>query len=185
MREKRLRGFNRHMRAHLKRAVTDIALDTDWLEQHHYDYEKLGLAPWYVTDKPPFAIRKLWLSKLVADYQQWRVQLRRQYSDFYLAVWLFEPDFGDSQLVAGIKEQHYEGLFGEPLNLPLPSEYQSLPGITNLQWNARANITVFDAEDFATLGLWAANRPHRPVEGTNGELLVAVQVGVVWVGQMA
>ncbi|MDO7850482.1 hypothetical protein [Hymenobacter convexus] len=187
MRAKRLRGFGRHMRVHIKRAASDVALDTDWLEQHHYDYEKLGLAPWHVSDKPPLAIRKLWLGKLVVDFQQWHKQLKQQYADFYLAIWLFEPHFGDSQLVAGIEEQkaHYEGLFGEPVALSLPMEYQVLPGVRDLQWTALAYVTPFYPEDFASLGSWALKKPHWPTESPSGEKMIAVQIGVVWVGKMA
>jgi hypothetical protein len=142
-----------------------------------------------VNEKPPAGIRKLWVGRLVADYQRWHEQLAARYPDFYLAVWIFDPEFGDSQLVAGIEDRklHYDGLFGEPLDMPLPAEYHSLPGIRDLEWTAKAHLLPYQPGEFAKLGTWGSKKPHWLVESKEGEPLgkplVAVQVGVVWVGQ--
>lgn len=155
------------------------------LEQHHYEYVKLGLAPWAVSEKPPLAIRKLWLGKLLTDFGQWRAQLQQRHSDFYLAIWLFEPAFGESQLVAAIEERRvrYQQLFGEDANKPLPAEYEAVPGIAELQWTAKKNIITYSPDDFAALGARVASKPHWPIALPGGEPGIAVQVGLVWVGQ--
>lgn len=185
MKRKRLRGFRRHLRKHQEWAATPKELDVNRVERLHYHYEKLGLAPWMVSEKPPLAIRKLWVGRLIADFYQWQKQLKHHYFDCYLAVWLFEPDFGESQLVAAIEERktQYKELFGDVITKPLPAEYGSIPGIDLLQWTARANIISCWPEDFAEMGSWASRKPHWLVETPDGKTLIAVQTGLVWVGQ--
>jgi hypothetical protein len=86
MKRKRLRGFHWHLQQHQQRAAVAEVLDMATMEREQREYQKLGLAPWCISDKPPLAIRKLWLGKLIADFKQWQAQLRQQYPEFYLAV---------------------------------------------------------------------------------------------------
>ena len=187
MDKKRIRGLKRHLRNHQQWATIPNAFNEVSLEKHHYDYAHLGLAPWRVNGKPPVAIRKLWVSRLVADYKEWHKQMVNRYTDFYLAVWIFDPTFGESEVVVAIEEKvdRYDGRFGEVLDLPLPSEYQSLAGIDDLRWTAREYVMVYSPEGFEEMGKWALRKPHWPVEGSDGEPLVLVQLGIVWVGQIA
>ncbi|WP_324677810.1 hypothetical protein [Hymenobacter sp. GOD-10R] len=159
--------------------------DIDYFRQTHRDYEKLGLAPWAVNEKPPLVIRQAWVSRLVADYHAWHAQIVPHFPDYYLAVWLFEPESGRSQLVAGLEDRKtlYENFFGPEANLPFPTEYQQLPGVTELHWTARAQVEAYWPEDFAELGSWGLNRPHWEAETADGEPFFTVQVGWVWVGQ--
>ncbi|WP_375415949.1 hypothetical protein [uncultured Hymenobacter sp.] len=185
MREKRVRGLRRHWRDHQRQAAIPEMLSRSMIEQHQYDREKLGLSPWNVYDKPPLAFRKLWVSRLLADFQQWHKELASFHSEFYLAVWLFEPRFGQSQLVAGISERktRYEGIFSEAENTPLPVEYQELPGVAALRWVRHAEVEAFWADEFAERGTWASSKPHWEFKTLDGETCIAVQVGWVWVGQ--
>ena len=139
-----------------------------------------------VTGKPLIAIRQLWVNRLAADFQQWRAQLLGNQPDFYLAVWLFEPRFGLSQVVAATEAQqaHYENLFEDATARPLPAEYQSLPGIGLLHWTAYPDVEVLWPAEFTEYRVQYAHRPHWPVTTPAGEACVAVQVGWVWVGQM-
>lgn len=185
MRKKRLRGFRRHLRAHQQRAAVAASLDLGLLTHQQYDHVKLGLAPWHVHEKPPLAIRQLWLGRLLANFSQWQRQLRQQYPEFYLAVWVFEPAFGESQLVAAVegRKAWYETVFGEELSVPLPHEYQAVAGVGTLQWVARQHVAVFAPEEFAAMGAAASRKPHWPLQLEAGASAVAVALGLVWVGQ--
>jgi len=184
---KKIRGFSRFLRDHQHRASLPEWFDPDYFAEAHRDTHKLGLYPWAVNQKPPQAIRQLWVARLVADFHAWHQKLAAQYADFYLAVWVYEPEFGRSQLVAGIKERQtwYEGIFGEDLEKPLPVEYQSLPGIAELRWTARPEFMTYWPDEFAELGNWVATKPHWEVEGDDGQPFFAVQIGCVWVGRAA
>lgn len=187
-RKKRIRGFRRFLFAHQQRAAIPAAFDAAYFQQQHRDYQKLGLAPWAVNEKPPLSIRRLWVGRLVADFHRWHQVLATRYPDFYLAVWLFEPEFGRSQLVAGIEEKQawYEGVFGEPIpNFPLPDEYMALPDMAGLYWTARAEIAVFWPDEFDELSARTRNRPYRKTETADGQPIFVVQIGLVWVGQLS
>ena len=187
MDRKRIRGLKRHLRNHQQRAMVPETFTERLLSKQHYDYVHLGLSPWRVNGKPPVTIRKLWVSRLVADYKEWHKQMASRYNDFYLAVWIFDPTFGESEVVAAIekKKDGYANRFGEILDLPLPPEYQALLGIHDLQWTAKEYVTVYSPEDFVEMGRWASRKRHWPVEGGDGEPLFLIQLGVVWVGQIA
>lgn len=184
---KKIRGFSRFWRDHQHRASIPEWFDLNYFAEAQRDTHKLGLYPWAVNQKPPQAIRQLWVARLVADFHNWHRELAAQYTDFYLAVWLYEPEFGRSQLVAGIEEKLalYEGVFGEDLEKPLPVEYQSLPGVAGLRWTARPEFMTYWPDEFAELGNWVANKPHWEVEADDGKPYFAVQIGHVWVGQAA
>ena len=123
----------------------------------------------------------------VADYKEWHKQMVARYTDFYLAVWIFDPTFGESEVVVAIEKKvdSCAGRHGDVLDLPLPLEYQSLPEVYDLQWTAKKYLTVCSPKDFAEMGKWAARKPHCSTEGSEGEPLIIVQLGVVWVGRIA
>lgn len=191
MTRKRIRGLRRHFRAHQQQAVLPAVLDETRLATFQVDYQELGLAPWYTHQKPPRLFRQLWVTRLVSDFYHWQTQLAGLYPDFYLAIWLFEPRFGYSQLVTAIGERkaHYEQLFahwaGSRVQPPqaLPPEYQVLPGVQGLHWTRYPEVELLLLDDFAEQSAWATKKPHWPGETLDGEPYMAVQVGWVWLGQ--
>lgn len=191
MNKKQPRGLRRHFRGHQRRALTLPTLDIASLTQRHVDYHQFGIAPWYDHQRPPKLFRQLWLGHLVKGFKQWQAQLSQYYADYYLAVWVFESRFGNSQLVAAVadRQAHYENLFGEagPFRpapaRELPPEYRAVPGISGLRWKSHADIQALTLEDFADLGRWASSKPHWEGKTVDGEPYIAVQVGWVWVGQ--
>lgn len=187
-RKKKIRGFRRYLREHQQRASIAYGLDLQFLEETHRDYIKLGLFPWAVNTKPPLAIRQLWVKHLVASCSHWYAELAARHESFYLAVWLYEPDFGRSQLVAGIaeKQEGYAHVFAEVAEAaapPLPAEYLSLPGVADLHWIARAETTTIWPEDLLDTDAWALQKPHWPASTADGQAIIVVQIGWVWVGQ--
>ena len=191
MLRKRIRGVRRHFYRHQQAAAAPTVLNTERLARYGVDYAQLGMAPWFVHQRPPRAFRHLWVVRLVTDFYRWRAELARQYPAFYLAVWLFEPHFGHSQLVAAIagRHAHYDDLFGEAGSfrvLPardLPPEYRDVPGIGDLTWRRHADIAAFSPEEFADQGSETRRKPHWDATTVDGEAYIAVQVGCVWVGQ--
>jgi hypothetical protein len=188
-RKKKLRGFRRFLRDQQQRAAFPYALDAPFLQQTHREYVKLGLFPWSVDSKPPVAIRQLWVTRLVADCCRWHAELATRYAGFYLAIWLYEPAFGRTQLVAGIEEQQawYEGVFAEVAAAdapPFPAEYQLLPGVTDLHWTARAETITCWPEDLLDVDAWALKKPHWPGHTADGREIIVVHIGWIWVGQV-
>ena len=188
MRQKKVRGLRRHARTHRQRAAVPVVLSLSLLASAHAQCEQLGLAPWTVYGKPPRAIRQLWARRLLADFFEWQRQLTPLYPDFYLSIRLFDPRFGLSQLDAAIQEQqaYFERRFGyEGEDVPLPPEYQALPGADKLQWTAYPEVDVYGLDEFAEYYGWYKRKPHWQEQTTDGEDCVVVQTGYVWVGRAA
>jgi hypothetical protein len=191
MSRKRIRGLRRHLRRHQHASAEPAVLDRDRVARYGVDYAKIGIAPWFNHQRPPRDFRRAWLTRLVADFERWRDALAGEHPAFYVAVWLFEPHFGESQLVAAVadRQAHYEGLFGETGSfraLPardLPPEYRDVPGVGRLTWRRHADIAAFLPEDFAAQGTETKRRPHWDAATVDGQPYIAVQVGWVWVGQ--
>jgi hypothetical protein len=189
---KRIRGTRRHLRRHRHAAAEPTALGVERLARYGVDYAQLGISPWFDHQRPPRDVRRLLVARLVTDFHRWRAELAGAYPAFYLAVWLFEPHFGQSQLVAAVADRHahYDGLFGEGGSfraLParaLPPEYQNVPGIQDLTWRRHADIAAFLPEDYTTQDLETRRKPHWDATTVDGHPFIAVQVGWVWVGQI-
>ena len=191
MSRKRIRGARRHVRRHHRAAATPAVLNSERFARYGVDYAKIGIAPWYNHQRPPRDFRRAWVTRLVTDFHRWRAELAREHPAFYLAVWLFEPHFDESQLVAAVADRHahYEGLFSETGSfraLParaLPPEYRDVPGIRGLTWRRHADIAAFLPEEFEAQLAETKRKPHWDATTADGEPYIAVQVGWVWVGQ--
>jgi hypothetical protein len=187
MHRKRIRGLRRLWRKHQQWA-TPQALSLSLLESVHSNTEQLGIAPWTVHGKPPRTIRQLWTSRLLADFFAWQQQLTLLYPAFWLSIRLYDPRFGLSQLDAAVHEQqaYFERRFGsEGLAIPLPPEYQSLPGAAHLHWTCYAEIDVLEPDEFAEHYSWYKKKPYWTDQDANGEDCVLVQTGHFWVGRAA
>ncbi|QIL78362.1 hypothetical protein [Hymenobacter sp. HDW8] len=92
-----------------------------------------------------------------------------------------------SQLVAAVADQqpYYDGLFGVAHERALPPEYRTLPGVQDLCWRAYAHVEALWPEDVATLGKRAVRKPQWREETADGQPYVVVQMGWIWVGQVA
>ncbi len=121
----------------------------------------------------------------MADFQHWQQELAALYTDYYLAVWLYEPEFGRSQLVAGIEKRQawYEGIFDEPRDLLFPIDYQSLPGVAGLYWTAYPETFATWPENLNGMDSWALRKPHWAGVTAAGESVIVVQLGWVWAGR--
>ncbi|MBJ6145420.1 hypothetical protein [Hymenobacter sp. BT559] len=185
---KRRRGLRRHWRNHQQWAAAPQALSLRLMESVHSNTEQLGLAPWTVHGKPPRAIRQLWASRLLADFFDWQRQLTALYSDFWLSIRLYDHRFGLAQLDAATHEQqaYFERRFsGKGVDVPLPPEYQSLPGAAQLRWTCYPEVDVLEPAEFAEHVAWYKRKPHWTDQDATGKDCVLVQTGYVWVGRAA
>lgn len=148
----------------------------------------LGLAPWAVDERPPVAIRQLWVNRLITDFYAWQAELAAHYANYYLAVWLYDSEFGRSQLIASIKDlQTRDENFFHQVQVsdrPLPPEYQSLPGVAALRWTACAVVITMWPDEFAEAdSSWALKKPHWEAKTYAGEPIFVIQIGLAWVGR--
>jgi hypothetical protein len=188
----RIRGLRRHFRNLRQRAKkpSEMGLGSlEWLTHFQQTYHKVIADPWAncnkVPQKPEF--RALWVKRFLCTFPYWQTQLRRRYSDFYLAIWLYEPtaeDFCESRLMVAVNERtlFYKNYFGAAEDIPLPAEYLALPGIETLNWQAYPRLGSFSPEEFEAAN-WLANKPYKLGVTEQGESCIIVHFGWRWVGQ--
>ena len=125
-------------------------------------------------------IRRALLAGLLRIHAAWLGELRGQLAPYYLAVWLFEQPFSQSQVVAATGERiaHYESVFVLRTGThPLPPEYRAVTGVDQLDWQTYVEIEA----DY--------DPPQRPVRGyrqeraPDGQLLHVWERARVWVGR--
>lgn len=176
---KKLRGQRRHLRRALRWQQSPPPLD---LNSAGYDCRKIWLRPWsdlYFTRLPPTVIRRELLRGLLITHTEWRQTLQRNGEPFYLAIWLFEHPFRETQIAAGINEriQRYETIFEDGPPRPLPPEYQLIPGIEELEWRTYWEVHADYERPF-----WPV-RDYRQERMDDGEIVHVWHGSRVWVGR--
>jgi hypothetical protein len=192
---KRIRGLRRHFRHLQQRATRPSKLrlvDLTWLARFQQTFLTVTADPWASCQEVPRyqAFRALWVQRLLHTFPHWRAHLKRRYPTFYLAIQLHEPtpsQFCQSRLVAAVNERRwlYENAYGVAQDIPLPTEYATIPGIEALEWRTYIKwSSPYSLEEFAQAGTWLANIPHKGGVTNQGEPCIFVQLGLVWVGQV-
>lgn len=104
---------------------------------------------------------------------------------FHLAIWLFEPHFGESQLTASVGQmrERYINCFTPAHDAPLPQAYRHLPGFADLRWSVGLNEWLLDNDEFADWVRSGYRGTHYRFIAPSGEAYVAVSRGRVWIGQ--
>jgi len=87
---------------------------------------KLEIDPWNRLEKrnPPDWYKKLFIKSLIDIYDNWNFLIKQLGLEFYLKIWIFEPDFYNSQVVLAIHDRisRYERLFCD--FLPIADDFQ-------------------------------------------------------------
>ncbi len=127
------------------------------LEDSHSFYMKLYVDPFYRLEKrnPPLWFRKLFIQALCDVYDNWQQYAQQLGIPYYLKIWIFEPNFTQSQIAFGIDERitWYENLFtAHDQNVTFPHEkYSFKPDDCThaLRWEFAKDLDVVEKEDFA------------------------------------
>ncbi|GAA4387248.1 hypothetical protein [Hymenobacter koreensis] len=194
---KKARGVRRHFRRFAHGKLHPEPLSFQRRHQNHYDYAKLGLGPWLSTSfasLPPVGFRREAFQLLLATHAQWQQELTANPDPYYLAIWLMESCFRDSQVVAAIEQRigHYERVFElpDPTAPPLPPEYEAVPGAELLHWTAYHHAVphTFDAATASPQEQqeWAAflrRVQYRTVPNAECGTVYLISTGRVWVGR--
>ncbi len=126
MRTRKIRGLKRRQENIDQWFEAHKQIDLELLNQYSYYYCKAKIDPWsnlFNSSKYPSNYRQQLFGHLLDIYELWNQQLESKYSDFYLAVWLFDNRFIDSQVVAAVGErtEYYETMWyyhEKPLKFP-------------------------------------------------------------------
>lgn len=167
----KVRGYRRRLRALDRFADAHAGLDLDALRLRHYDYVKLWLDPWSRLAKrnPPMGYRRPALRAFFRIAEAWDRQLRTLGEPYYLAVWLHDPRFHATQVVAGLRERigWYETVFPERAAAPPPFDRYGVgaDARTACRWAGWVDVDpVYEPGDEAVRwvrrgGVWEARWP--------------------------
>ncbi len=87
---------------------------------------KLAIDPWNRLEKrnPPDWYRKLFIESLIDIYDNWHNLIKELNIEYYLKIWIYEPNFYNSQVVLAIGDRipRYQKLFCD--FLPIADDFQ-------------------------------------------------------------
>ena len=143
MREiKTIRGLRRRKSNIDKWIQSSLTFDVERLKDRQVYYQKIYVYPWanlFCSKQPPTGYRNQITSGLIDIYLKWRLELEKLGQPYYLKIWLNDPRFMDSQVVAAIGEkiEYYSKLFqpaDTKINFPYNKFVESENKLRTLTW---------------------------------------------------
>ncbi|GIO31722.1 MULTISPECIES: hypothetical protein [Paenibacillus] len=137
---KKTRGMSRRARKLPDWGAYHQELDVEGLCKHQKEYVKLWISPFYNLHQisenevgkknPPYKFRKQVLEQLIVIYLEWEQKLIELKKPYYLKIWVGDPEFMDSQVVAAVRSEieYYDQLFmpsPEPKQFPYQIKHPS------------------------------------------------------------
>ena len=181
------------------------------LKKHRYYYCKSKIDPWsnlLQIANYPLNYRKQLFSRLLDIYELWGKQINAHFDQYYLAIWVFDNRFIDSQVVCAIDElaKGYKDMWpfhNSAKAFPLNLFNHEKDRISLFDWNSTADEDlVFESEyknlkeeDYLTLqeyyedrryykNLLKRNFPSRLIQTNEGDQrALVIKKGTMWVGQ--
>jgi hypothetical protein len=191
---KKVRGWKRRIRQLEQFRLAHRELDVEALRRGGRHYVKIWLDPWsrLVPRNPPHWYRRRILAAFIDILGAWRERLEAAGEPYYLELWLFHPDFHDTQVVAAMGEMinFYRTSFDPAVGAPSqpPAEYRDAEyELDALRWRAGQVISVEMASayehDFQALAKLVPTA-DRLQQTADGDTLLIFHRGLVWLGSL-
>ena len=202
--KKKIRGWKRHKRKIESWRQNVIDLDMNYVRDNQKDYAKLWVHPFYslMRRNPPNWFNRLLLNEMIDVYLNWYEKMAEENEDFYLKIWLYEPDFISSQIVVSYKDciNYYDETFDKnPITKNFPiHKYKSLEDKLSLfDWEIYIDADMFwesEIREDIDLGFKTTaeveeiiNKSYTTEEVSlsyGDDILYKVNVGDVWLGTL-
>ncbi|MEN1935906.1 hypothetical protein AAIE21_09835 [Paenibacillus sp. 102] len=176
----------------------------NYIRENQRDYAKLWIHPFYalVRTNPPNWYNLLLLSAMIDVYLDWFEKMTNENEDFYLKIWLYDPDFISSQIVVSYKDciNFYDHTFDKhTITKAFPfHKYESLKDkLTLFEWETHIDANKYweeDLKEHIKLGLSTENEISEIINNSyktekiklnyGYDVLYKVNVGDVWVGTL-
>lgn len=119
---KKIRGKNKILKNIEDWKQINLFFNKELLQQYNYMTSKWIVRLWsdLLSTKCPYPepndeFREKIIEGLTKIYKTWKIELDKLQTDYYLKIWIFFPNFRESQVVCAINEKidWYENLFFE------------------------------------------------------------------------
>jgi len=160
---KKVRGRNKILRNIEKWKQENLFFDKELLLNYNYLNSKFRVRPWsdlvftkYPYPEPDGEFREKIIESLVDIYNHWKIELEKLKMDYYLKIWIFYPNFRESQVACGINERidWYDNLFfenEERLKFPINRfSNKSNLLLNEFDWENLSWEQVFDENEVGT-----------------------------------
>lgn len=202
--KKKIRGWKRHKRKIERWKQNVIDLDMNYIREHHRDYAKLWIHPFYslVRRNPPNWFNRLLINEMIDVYLNWYEKINDENENFYLKIWLYEPGFISSQIVVSYKDciDYYDDTFDKnPIKKTFPfHKYEALKDkLALFDWEPHINDekywdeelkedieSGFRTKDEVNEIINKSYRSEKVRLSYGDDILYKVNVGDVWLGTL-
>ncbi|MFJ6265858.1 hypothetical protein ACIQGW_12740 [Lysinibacillus xylanilyticus] len=152
--KKKIRGWKRHKRKIERWKQNAINLDMDYLRNYQREYEKLWIHPFYawVRKNPPNWYNRLLLDAMIEVYLEWHQKMMDENEEFYLKIWLYDPNFINSQIVVAYRDclDFYNKTFKireEHKEFPFYKFHSLRNELEEFQWDLHIETDYYDEND--------------------------------------
>ncbi len=197
--KKKIRGWKRHKRKIEMWKKQVMKLDMEHINCYHRDYVKLWIHPFYglYNIHPPAWYNRLLLDAIIEVYLCWYETMDNQKEEFYLKIWLYEPNFIKSQIVVAYRDNlhFYENVFDQTTeNKSFPiDKYAGLQDkVALFDWKRYVQAEIYESDELqedilngfrSTEEVRQIIKDSYKIEKTDGNKYTYKRnVGDVWVG---
>ncbi|MFD1954845.1 hypothetical protein ACFSL6_11890 [Paenibacillus thailandensis] len=200
--KKKIRGWKRRIKQIEQWKFRHINLDLEGLCRNHRDYVKVWIDPFYRLKRrnPPIWYSRLIVEAMLEVYQAWYQRMKQLNEPFYLKIWLYDPNFIQSQIVVAFREclNFYDQTFEKSNNKKaFPCvRYGNITSLQLFKWELAVDSTQYLLSELLEdkrLGYMTEKdieaiqkKAHKveTVKFSMGEDTVySVKVGDVWLGE--
>lgn len=202
--KKKIRGWRRRIKQIEQWKQRFIDLDIEELLRSNRDYVKLWINPFFRLTRrnPPMWYSRLLLEAMIEVYQAWYQQMKTLNEPFYLKIWLYHPNFINSQIVVAFRDclHFYDNTFEKSNDKKaFPSQlYGKFPNLHNFKWELALESEYYslsELQDDVGLGF----RTNKSIEAiknkaykretvkisTGEDTVYSVRLGDVWLGELS
>lgn len=202
---KKIRGWKRHVRKVEKWKQRVLDLDIEHLYQYQRDYAKLWIHPFYAIPRrnPTVWYNRLLLEAMLDVYLSWSETLKKLDEKYYLKLWIYDPNFINSQVVAAYKDclHFYDQTFevgDQGKQFPFHKYTYLREKLEMFDWHQHIDCDVYTESDLIEniKRGWMTENEVTAIKGkaykietiqlSDGDTdkTVSVKVGDVWIGSI-
>lgn len=199
--KKKIRGWKKRIRDVNRWKKHAMTLNVEELMDREFVFEKLYIDPWYrlVKRNPPPWLRHYMVEAMMEVFNSWHQLLNTTGNPYYLAIWLFVPDFMSSQVVAAVGDRicYYQTLFDEndeekSFKADFFGNIALSDSVTWILGNHATDYLQTDLDEYLALGLLSRTGIEKLISKAyakstveicgSSDTLYRVKIGHVWIG---